>query len=116
MARAPLAGVKIPTDSPQLSRSRAWSPRQPGRKTSVVRPTALAVGAGREATRDGGQVIELEYGITVYPARSEAGRWRAVWYEAGERQQCEAATEAKLAPKLTPPTCGALALTTVDWR
>ena len=36
----------------------------------------------------------------MYPARSEGGRWRAVWTEAGERQQCEAATEAKLAPKL----------------
>ena len=31
------------------------------------------------ATRGGGEVIELECGITVYPARSEGGRWRAVW-------------------------------------
>ena len=38
-------------------------------------------------------VIELEHGITVYPARTERGRWRAVWYEDGERQQCEAVTE-----------------------
>jgi hypothetical protein len=45
-------------------------------------------------------VIELECGITVYPARSEGGRWRAVWHEDGERRQCEAATEEKLAPKL----------------
>jgi hypothetical protein len=45
-------------------------------------------------------VIELECGITVYPARSEGGRWRAVWHEDGERQQCEAATEEKLAAKL----------------
>jgi hypothetical protein len=45
-------------------------------------------------------VIELECGITVYSARSESGRWRAVWPEDGERQQCEAATEEKLAPKL----------------
>jgi integrase len=36
----------------------------------------------------------------VYPAREEHGRWRAVWYEDGERQQCEAASEEKLAPKL----------------
>ena len=55
---------------------------------------------GRDSTRGGDEVIELECGITVYPARSEGGRWRAVWYEAGARQQCEAATEAKLAPKL----------------
>ena len=45
-------------------------------------------------------MIELECGITVYPARYEGGRWRAVWHEDGERQQCEAATEEKLAPKL----------------
>jgi hypothetical protein len=42
----------------------------------------------------------LERGITVYPARSEGGRWRAVWYEVGERKQCEAATEGSLTPKL----------------
>jgi hypothetical protein len=42
----------------------------------------------------------LECGITVYPARSVGGRWRAVWYENDERQQCEVATEEKLAVKL----------------
>ena len=36
-------------------------------------------------------------GITVYPAREEQGRWRAVWYENGQRRQCEAASEDKLA-------------------
>ena len=45
-------------------------------------------------------VIELECGITVYPARGERGRWRAVWYEDGRRQQCEAVTEDRLAAKL----------------
>uniref|UniRef100_UPI0026138CFB tyrosine-type recombinase/integrase n=1 Tax=Trebonia sp. TaxID=2767075 RepID=UPI0026138CFB len=44
--------------------------------------------------------IELECGITVYPARSGGGRWRAVWYEAGGRQQCEAVSEDRLAAKL----------------
>jgi hypothetical protein len=39
----------------------------------------------------------LECGITVYQARAEGGRWRAVWYEAGERQRCVAASEEKLA-------------------
>ena len=51
-------------------------------------------------------VIELECGITVYPARAEGGRWRAVWYEDGQRQQCEAATEEKLAAKLEKVTIG----------
>ena len=45
-------------------------------------------------------MIELECGVTVYPAREEQGRWRAVWYENGKRQQCEAASEEKLAAKL----------------
>jgi hypothetical protein len=60
----------------------------------------LAAGTGRADTRGGGEVIELEYDITVYPARSEGGRWRATWRENDERQQCEAATEEKLAAKL----------------
>jgi hypothetical protein len=42
----------------------------------------------------------LEYGITVYPARADGGRWRATWHEDGERQQCEVASEEKLATKL----------------
>lgn len=45
-------------------------------------------------------VIELACGITVYPARTEGGRWRAVWYEAGHRRQCESASEDRLAVKL----------------
>ena len=46
----------------------------------------------------------MEHGITVYPARFEGDRWRAVWYEDGERQQCEAVTEDKLAGKLEKVT------------
>jgi integrase len=49
-------------------------------------------------------VIELEHGITVYPAREEKGRWRAVWYEDGQRQQCEASSEDKLAVRLEKVT------------
>ena len=40
----------------------------------------------------------------MYPAREEPGRWRAVWYENGERQQCEAASEEKLAARLEKVT------------
>ena len=49
-------------------------------------------------------MIELECGITVYPAREAQGRWRAVWHENGERQQCEAASEEKLAARLEKVT------------
>jgi hypothetical protein len=120
MTMAALNRAKIPTDSPQLGRGgrrvagrvkNSGESPQPGggsgragirgKKTSgPARPRVLATGTGRDSSRGDGEVIELECGITVYPARSEGGRWRAVWHEAGERQQCEAATEEKLAPKL----------------
>ena len=57
----------------------------------------------------GHAVIELGFGILVYPPRPEpeqAGgkrrqaRWRAVWYEDGERQQCQSVSEEKLAAEL----------------
>jgi integrase len=96
--------TKIPTKSPQPGRGKAV--RRTGRPRAG-RPAAgkiLASGSGRAATRGGGEVIELEYGITVYPAREERGRWRAVWHEDGERQQCEAASEERLAVKLEKVT------------
>jgi integrase len=45
-------------------------------------------------------VVELDCGVTVYPARTEGDRWRAVWYENGQRRQCESRSEAMLAAKL----------------
>ena len=36
----------------------------------------------------------------MYPPRDKGGRWRAVWHEDGERQQCESVSEDKLAAKL----------------
>jgi hypothetical protein len=62
----------------------------------------MAGGTRRQAGRGGGEVIELEHGIVVYPASGD--RWRAVWHESGEREQCEAASEEKLAAKLEKVT------------
>jgi integrase len=46
-------------------------------------------------------VVEVAGGVTVYPARAEGDRWRAVWYEDGRRRrQCESVTESGLAAKL----------------
>jgi hypothetical protein len=101
MTQAPAAVFKIPTESPQPVQGKAAKPS--GRAKKVLgagRSPVLGSGNGCAATRGGGEVIELECGITVYPARSEQGRWRAVWHEEGQRQQCEAATEDKLAAKL----------------
>ena len=103
MTQAPAAIFKIPTDSPQPARKAA----RPARRAKPGRPApgrALANGTGRAATRGGGDVVELEYGITVYPAREEKGRWRAVWHENGQRQQCEAGTQEKLTAKLEKVT------------
>ena len=104
MTQAAPAIFKIPTKSPQPARGK---PGRPAGRAKAGRPApgrVLASGTGRAATRGGGEVIELEYGITVYPAREESARWRAVWYENGERQQCEAGTEEKLAARLEKVT------------
>ncbi len=102
MAQAPAVVFKIPTESPQLTPGK--SPARPKRQArpgaQPGRAKLIAVGSQRAATRGGGEVITLECGITVYPARSEEGRWRAVWYEDGRREQCEAPSEEKLAAKL----------------
>ena len=102
MTQAAPPWTEIPTKSPQASRDGTARPAGRQKKTTAgtARSTVIASGNRRAATRGGGEVIELEYGITMYPARSEGGRWRAVWYENDERQQCEAATEEKLAVKL----------------
>ena len=83
MAQATAAIVKIPTKSPQLTpgKSSARPKRQGKPGAQPGRPKLIAGGSERAATRGGGEVITLECGITVYPARSEAGRWRPVWYE-----------------------------------
>jgi integrase len=49
-------------------------------------------------------VIELEWGVTVYPARTVGDRWRAVWYENGQRRQCESVSEDRLAARLDKVT------------
>jgi integrase len=96
MTQAPASIFKIPTESPQPAPGKAAKPSRAKKAPHVSRSPVLASGNGRAATRGNGEVIELECGITVYPARSEGGRWRAVWYEDGQRQQCEAATGDKL--------------------
>ena len=100
---------KIPTKTPQPARTEAGSAasraRGGPRSRRTPRPGILQLGDTRAATRGAGRVVvELECGITVYPARGEGDRWRAVWREDGDRRQCEAATEEKLAAKLARVT------------
>jgi hypothetical protein len=106
MAQAPATVFKIPTDSPQPGPGRAARPGVSGssgrakKASGPSRSPVFASGNGRAATRGSGEVIELGCGVTVYPARSEGGRWRAVWHEDGQRRQCEAVSEDRLAAKL----------------
>jgi hypothetical protein len=70
------------------------SPSRPNPEGTVLTSSpTLDVTAAR-------MVVELECGITVYPPRADSDRWRAVWYEDGERRQCESRFEARLAAKL----------------
>jgi hypothetical protein len=98
------ASLKIPTKSPQPAPGKAARPAGRAKAGRQAPGRVLANGTGRAVTRGGGEVIELEHGITVYPAREEPGRWRAVWYEDGRRQQCEAASEEKLSARLEKVT------------
>jgi hypothetical protein len=45
-------------------------------------------------------VIELDFGIVVYPPETGGEPWRAVFTENGQRRYRQGATEAKLAAKL----------------
>lgn len=72
---------KIPTKIPQLARPAASQPtarpsRGRARSRRRERPGGLPRRDVREAIRgDGRVVLELQWGITVYPARQE-GAWR----------------------------------------
>ena len=100
MTQAPAAIFKIPTESPQPVRAAVGRVRK---VAAPKQPKVIGRVAGvetRAATRGDGEVIELDLGITVYPPKDRGGRWRAVWHEDGERQQCESVSEEKLAAKL----------------
>jgi hypothetical protein len=107
MATSRPALTKIPTKIPQPARAEAPAGSAGGRprSPSTGQPGALLRGDARAATRgDGRLVLELEWGITVYPAQEEGDRWRAVWQENGRRRQCEGASETRLAQKLEKVT------------
>ena len=78
MAHAAPVRTKIPTKIPQPAGAGASSPAWP-KARRAARSRVLASGTGRPPPRGGDPVIELEYGITVYPARRphfRAGEFR----------------------------------------
>src|ERR1022692_1109243 len=67
---------------------------------SGARAEGSAMSRSERAAGQGRVVIETAEGITVYPARWERDRWRAVWYEDAVRRHCQAVSEERLAAKL----------------
>ncbi len=55
-------------------------------------------GEARDSVRQSARpVIELDFGILVYPPETGGEPWRAVFTENGQREYRQGATEAKLA-------------------
>ncbi len=102
MAQKALPKSKINTDATQPARGRPARQVHAGKTPGNQRgPKARVNGDARESVRDPGRlVIELDYGITVYPPKGDGEPWRAVFTENGERRNRQAATEGKLAAKL----------------
>jgi integrase len=101
MAHAALARTKIDTDVTQAARS--LRSRAPARARKSGRPPRgpRVSGDARESVRSTDRpVIELEFGILVYPPAAEGEPWRAVFTENGQRKFRQGATEVKLAAKL----------------
>jgi hypothetical protein len=68
MAQSAPARFAKPTVSPQLARSGAIRPAA-SRTRRAARGPVISGGTERTATRGDNRVVELDYGVTVYPAR-----------------------------------------------
>jgi integrase len=102
MAQAAAARTKINTKVTQAASGRRFSRRPSGPRTASRLPEGPRVsGDARESIRDADRpVVELEFGILVYPPQADGESWRAVFTENGQRRFLQGATEAKLAAKL----------------
>ena len=72
-----------------------------GSRTPILQVVTAANPLGIQPAR---AVIELEFGIMVYPPTAEGEPWRGVFTENGQRRFRQGATEAKLAAKLAKVT------------
>jgi hypothetical protein len=100
MAQATAARTKINTEVTQPARGR-WARPSAGRPRAGRSPKGPRVGGdARESVRPARPVVELEFGILVYPPEADWEPWRAVFTENGQRRFRQGATEAKLAEKL----------------
>jgi integrase len=71
--------------------------RYPGRSAAGDAAVVVSLHPAVDPARP---VIELGFGILVYPPETDWGPWRATFTEHGQRKYRQAATEAKLAAKL----------------
>jgi integrase len=77
----------------------------PPRDRAHPAPPGRAVTAGlRPAPASGRVVVELDFGILVYPPEAEGEPWRATFTEDRRRRYRQAASEEKLAVKLAKVT------------
>src|SRR5690348_5932276 len=110
MSAAERPVAKIPTRNPQPAPGGPGQGRAAAglRRAGVRRRRDLVGGAEGLVSGpvpDSREPIVTDQGITIYPARCEGDRWRAVWYEPdGSRGQCQAVTEERLAARLEKVT------------
>ena len=109
MSAAERLDAKIPTRNPQRGSGGPGRSRAAGPGRGAVRrrrdPAGGAAGAASNPAPGSREPIVTGQGITIYPARCEGDRWRAVWYEPdGSRGQCQSVSEHGLAAKLEKVT------------
>ena len=97
MAQSAPARTKINTKVTQPAPGRSSRRLGPGRPPRGPRVSGEARDSVRQSARP---VIELDFGILVYPPEAGGEPWRAVFTENGQRKYRQGATEAKLAAKL----------------
>ena len=102
MAQSAPARTKINTKVTQPAAPGRSSRRLAGRPGPGRPPKGPRVsGEARDSVRQSARpVIELDFGILVYPPETDGEPWRAVFTENGQRKYRQGATEAKLAEKL----------------
>ena len=89
--------TKVTQPAPGRSSRRPAGRPGPGRPPKGPRVSGEARDSVRQLARP---VIELDFGILVYPPETDGEPWRAVFTENGQRKYRQGATEAKLAAKL----------------
>ena len=104
MAPSAPAKPEINTNPTQPGRARP-ARRSPGKASTADRGRPRVSGEARESARGSARVVvEVGWGVLVYPPEGAVGVWRATFTENGRRRFRQAVTEAELAVKLEKVT------------